>query len=101
MGTRFVDDTLDTGRGIRVQRVVDAFTRECLGLDVDTRLSSRRVTRTLDQIIEETGHARKHSLRQRTRTNQPARPRPVHGQQPDSQSTWEADAERTCGELQR
>lgn len=33
--------------------VVDAFTRECLGLDVDTSLSSRRVTRKLDQIIEE------------------------------------------------
>jgi putative transposase len=51
----FVADTLGTGRGIRVLTVVDAFTRECLGLDVDTSLSSRRVTRTLDQIIEERG----------------------------------------------
>jgi putative transposase len=51
----FVADTLGTGRGIRVLTVVDAFTRECLGLDVDTSLSSRRVTRKLDQIIEERG----------------------------------------------
>jgi putative transposase len=51
----FVADTLGTGRGIRVLTVVDVFTRECLGLDVDTSLSSRRVTRKLDQIIEERG----------------------------------------------
>jgi len=51
----FVTDTLGTGRGIRVLAVVDAFTRECLGLDVDTSLSSRRVTRTLDQLIEQRG----------------------------------------------
>jgi putative transposase len=51
----FVADTLGTGRGIRVLTVVDAFTRECLGMDVDTSLSSRRVTRALDQIIEERG----------------------------------------------
>jgi putative transposase len=51
----FVSDTLGTGRGIRMLTVVDAFTRECLGLDVDTSLSSRRVTRTLDQLIEQRG----------------------------------------------
>lgn len=51
----FVTDTLGTGRGIRLLAVVDAFTRECLGLDVDTSLSSRRVTRTLDQLIEQRG----------------------------------------------
>jgi putative transposase len=51
----FVTDTLGTGRGIRVLTVVDAFTRECLGLDVDTSLSSRRVTRTLEQLIAERG----------------------------------------------
>ena len=51
----FVADTLGTGRGIRVLAVVDAFTRECLGLEVDTSLSSRRVTRTLDRIIEARG----------------------------------------------
>jgi putative transposase len=51
----FVTDTLGTGRGIRMLTVVDAFTRECLGLDVDTSLSSRRVTRTLERLIEERG----------------------------------------------
>ena len=51
----FVADTLGTGRGIRVLAVVDAFTRECLGLEVDTSLSSRRVTRILDRIIEARG----------------------------------------------
>jgi putative transposase len=51
----FVSDTLGTGRGFRMLTVVDAFTRECLGLDVDTSLSSRRVTRELDRIIEQRG----------------------------------------------
>jgi putative transposase len=51
----FVSDTLGTGRGIRVLTVVDAFTRECLGMEVDTSLGSRRVTRALDQIIEKRG----------------------------------------------
>ena len=44
----FVSDALATGRGIRVLTVVDAFTRENLSLEVDTRLSSRRVTRALE-----------------------------------------------------
>jgi putative transposase len=51
----FVSDSLATGRGFRMLTVVDAFTRECLGLDVDTSLSSRRVTRELDRIIEQRG----------------------------------------------
>ena len=59
----FVADTLGTGRGIRVLAVVDAFTRECLGLEVDTSLSSRRVTRTLDRIIEARGNAGEPAVR--------------------------------------
>ena len=51
----FVSDTLATGRGIRVLTVVDAFTRENLSLDVDTSLSSRRVTRALDAVIARRG----------------------------------------------
>jgi putative transposase len=51
----FVTDTIGTGRGLRVLTIVDAFTRECLELDVDSSLSSRRVTRTLDRIIERRG----------------------------------------------
>ena len=48
----FACDTLATGRGIRVLAVVDAFTRENLSLEVDTSLSSRRVTRVLEGVIE-------------------------------------------------
>jgi putative transposase len=51
----FACDTLATGRGIRVLAVVDAFTRENLSLEVDTSLSSRRVTRTLEAVIARRG----------------------------------------------
>jgi putative transposase len=51
----FVADTIGTGRGFRVLTIVDAFTRECLELEVDSSLSSRRVTRTLERIIEQRG----------------------------------------------
>ena len=51
----FVSDALATGRGIRVLTVVDAFTRECLVLEVDTSLSSQRVTRSLEQLLEQRG----------------------------------------------
>jgi putative transposase len=51
----FVSDALATGRGIRALTVVDAFTRENLSLEVDTSLSSRRVTRALEVVIERRG----------------------------------------------
>jgi putative transposase len=35
--------------------VVDAYTRECLALEADTSLSSGRVTRVLERLIEERG----------------------------------------------
>jgi putative transposase len=38
-----------------VLSVVDAFTRECLALEVDTSFASRRVTRVLDNIVSERG----------------------------------------------
>ena len=47
----FVADGLATGRGLRMLTVVDSFTRECPAIEVDTGLSSRRVTRVLDWII--------------------------------------------------
>jgi putative transposase len=34
---------------------VDAFTRECLTLELDTSLASQRVTRALEQAIEQRG----------------------------------------------
>lgn len=51
----FVHDVVECGRTIRVLSVVDACTRECLALEVDTSFASRRVTRVLDQIIGERG----------------------------------------------
>lgn len=47
----FVHDVVQCGRTIRVLSVVDACTRECLALEVDTSFASRRVTRVLDEII--------------------------------------------------
>lgn len=51
----FVHDRLASGRSIRVLTVVDTFTRECLALEVDSCLPSRRVTRALDGVIFERG----------------------------------------------
>ncbi len=51
----FVHDAVECGRAIRVLSVVDAYTRECLALEVDTSFASRRVTRVLDVIIAERG----------------------------------------------
>jgi len=51
----FASDALANGRGIRVFAVVDAFTRENLSLEVDTSLSSRRVTRSLEGVVERRG----------------------------------------------
>jgi putative transposase len=47
----FVHDRMANGRTIRVLSVVDTFTRECLALEVDTCLPSRRVIRALDRVI--------------------------------------------------
>jgi len=51
----FAHDAVACGRAIRVLSVVDAYTRECLALDVDTSFASRRVTRVLEAIIAERG----------------------------------------------
>src|SRR5208282_2108709 len=51
----FVHDAVECGRTIRVLSVVDAYTRECLALEVDTSFASRRVTRVLDTIVTERG----------------------------------------------
>jgi putative transposase len=51
----FMVDGLANGRMIRILSVVDAFTRECLALEADTSLSSARVIRVLEQLIEERG----------------------------------------------
>src|SRR4029078_12921971 len=46
----FVADTLVSGRRFRILTLVDDFTRECLGLVVDTSLTGLRVARELDRI---------------------------------------------------
>lgn len=51
----FAHDAVAAGRAIRVLSVVDAYTRECLALEVDTSFASRRVTRVLDAIIAQRG----------------------------------------------
>ena len=49
----FVHDVTAFGRSIRVLNVIDAFTRECLAMEVDTSFAGQRVTRVLDGIIAE------------------------------------------------
>src|SRR5689334_12016738 len=51
----FVHDAVECGRTIRVLSAVDAYTRECLALEVDTSFASRRVTRVLEAIVAERG----------------------------------------------
>jgi putative transposase len=51
----FAHDAVACGRAIRVLSVVDAYTRECLVLEVDTSFASRRVTRVLEQVVAERG----------------------------------------------
>lgn len=51
----FVSDSLSSGRRIRFLTIVDSYTRECPAIEVDGSLSSRRVTRTLDRVIDKCG----------------------------------------------
>jgi hypothetical protein len=44
----------ECGRTIRVLTLIDAYTRECLALEVDRSFASRRVTRVLEQIVART-----------------------------------------------
>jgi len=53
----FVHDVLGTGQRVRVLSVLDAYTRECLALEVDTSFARRRVTRVLERLIAERGRA--------------------------------------------
>jgi putative transposase len=51
----FLSDGTAIGRHVRVLAIVDAYTRECLALEVDTGFPSRQVTRVLERIIAERG----------------------------------------------
>jgi putative transposase len=46
----FVQDQLADGRRFRVLTIVDAFTRECPALEVDTSIGGKRVARVLDKL---------------------------------------------------
>lgn len=52
----FLSDALADGRRFRILAVVDDFSRECLGLVVDTSLSGLRVGRELDRIASRRGY---------------------------------------------
>src|SRR3979411_3030084 len=52
----FVADTLVSGRRFRILTLVDDFTRECLGLVVDTSLTGLRVAPELDRIAQTPRH---------------------------------------------
>ena len=51
----FASDVAASGRRLRIFSVLDSYTRECLALEVDTSLPSRRVTRALTEIINRRG----------------------------------------------
>lgn len=51
----FVADSLTDGRRFRVLAVVDAFSRECIGLVADNSISGIRVARELDRIACDRG----------------------------------------------
>jgi transposase InsO family protein len=65
----FVADTLVSGRRFRILTLVDDFTRECLGLVVDTSLTGLRVARELNRIAELRGYPRHACQRQRHRAD--------------------------------
>jgi putative transposase len=46
----FVSDTVASGRPFRVLTMVDAYTRECLEIEVGVSIPSQRVTRVLERV---------------------------------------------------
>ena len=51
----FIHDKLWLGKRFRVLSIVDTYTRECLGLEVDTSLGGERVKRVLEAISQQRG----------------------------------------------
>lgn len=52
----FASDAAASGQRLRILSVVDAYTRECLALEVDTSFPSGRVIRTLERIAGQRGY---------------------------------------------
>jgi putative transposase len=57
----FASDVAANSQRVRIFSVVDSSTRECLALEVDTSMPSRRITRALHQVIE--GRGRPQAIR--------------------------------------
>ncbi len=51
----FMQDSLLSGRKFRIFNVIDDFNREDLIHEIDTSLSSKRITRVLEQLISQRG----------------------------------------------
>ena len=51
----FVSDALANGRRFRVLTVIDIHSRECLALEADVSLPSRRVTDVLEKVVAQRG----------------------------------------------
>jgi putative transposase len=49
----FMHDTLGTGQPVRVLTILDAYTRECLGLVAQARFTGGEVAAHLGQIVTE------------------------------------------------
>lgn len=49
----FVHDTLSCGRTFRALNIVDAYSRECLAIEVDTSLTGERVVRVLEELRQQ------------------------------------------------
>jgi putative transposase len=51
----FISDAIANGRAIRALTVIDGFTKESPVIEVDASLSAPRITRVLDEVIEQRG----------------------------------------------
>jgi putative transposase len=51
----FTSDKLCDGRSFRMLNVIDVFTRRCLSIETDTSLSSERVVRVLEKLVQQHG----------------------------------------------
>lgn len=51
----FVEDRTENGRKLRILTVIDEFTRECIELEVEHRMSAKFVARTLMRLFRQRG----------------------------------------------
>jgi putative transposase len=51
----FMSDSLADGRKLRTLNIIDDCNREALAIEIDTSISSKRVTRVLERVIKQRG----------------------------------------------